>query len=293
MAYVFHAVQDGLAPAQRAAERIQRQYEAFLDGAAVATKSSLAQQLVDLGAWVQPFDWPTIRDPLGALGSDQLAAHLDTDAQAAETGYHAKKAATNGVWRDLRWCLSLAVDNGGLTADSARHFRSTYGALHNRFANGAAPAVMRRVAALARAGQLVVLRTREVTARPGEPFAVGTDLTALDVLFEGYLPPFSPTTTAGPLYRNLLATGLLRLGRDGLDVTAANHPIRADGTADPRLTILGPALEGTRSFQISALRPGCNHEVIRQITAWCNDIYVDGARRHPDHLTSRKVSIPL
>ncbi|MFF4430182.1 hypothetical protein ACFYZ4_13550 [Streptomyces sp. NPDC001513] len=66
------------------------------------------------------------------------------------------KAAADGVWRDLRQVLSYAVDHGGLTAASQRHFLQRYVRHHNRLANGAAPEIMARMAALIDCGLLDV-----------------------------------------------------------------------------------------------------------------------------------------
>ena len=45
--------------------------------------------------------------------------------------------------------------------------------------------------------------------------------------------------------------------------------------------ILGPPLEGRRAFQISALRPDCNHEVMRQLVVWLDHLIEEAWRSVP------------
>ncbi|WP_327703223.1 FAD/NAD(P)-binding protein [Streptomyces decoyicus] len=196
------------------------------------------------------------------------------------------KAATDGVWRDLRSVLSYAVDDAGLTASSHRAFLARHTRHHNRLANGAAVEVMTRIEALARHGLL------DLTTGPGA--TVETDNTEgrfrvtgpatgavhrVDTLVDARIHPFDPRLDSAPLFRRLTERGLVRLWRNesadgtsfepgGLDLTAGFHPVRADGSAEPGLTVLGPAAEGRRSFLLSALRPDRDHYVMRDVINW-------------------------
>ncbi|MEU7550906.1 FAD/NAD(P)-binding protein [Streptomyces sp. NPDC044571] len=198
------------------------------------------------------------------------------------------KAAADGVWRDLRAVISYAVDGGGLTAASHREFLGRHARHHNRLANGAAVEVMTRIEALARQGVL------DVSAGPGASvvqdeaaarFRVRGPVTGadrvVDTLVDARIHPFDPRLDAAPLFRRLLERGLVRLWRNGsaddevfepggLDLTADFHPVRADGRAESRITVLGPAAEGRQSFLLSALRPHRDHYVMRDIVTWFN-----------------------
>ncbi|WP_370415302.1 FAD/NAD(P)-binding protein [Streptomyces fradiae] len=246
------------------------------------------------------FDWQRTTRPLDATGLDTperyreaVLAFMDRDLRWAEQGNldNPHKAAADGVWRDLRSVISRAVDDGGLTPASHRVFLARYVRLHNRLANGAAPEVMERIRALVRHGLLDIgtgpgaqLHPDEATSR----FRVDGPATAascqVDTLADARVHPFAPHRDASPLFRNLLDHGLARLWRNvsatgdvfepgGLDLTPRFHPLRPDGTPDPRLTILGPPAEGQKSFLLSALRPTADHYVMRDTVTWLTDFW--------------------
>ncbi|NED03492.1 hypothetical protein G3I55_17705, partial [Streptomyces sp. SID6648] len=157
------------------------------------------------------------------------------------------KAASDGVWRDLRSVISYAVDDAGLTAASQRVFLDRYVRHHNRLANGAAPEIMAKIMALMDHGLL------DVGAGPGARLGLdeGTRRVVVegahhgfsrpvDVLVDARIHPFDPEADVLPLYRNLLARGTVRLWRNaaadgadfrpgGLDLTPEFHPIGPDG----------------------------------------------------------------
>ncbi|PPG21708.1 hypothetical protein C5C66_05715 [Rathayibacter toxicus] len=287
MAYTFHAIRDGTDSAEIAGTLIYSDCESFLGGAKVYREDTLAKRFVEAGGWERPFDWEEVRDPLARVSDvtvdkTYLADMIEHDALESALDYVNSpiKAATNGVWRDLRSAIVSAVEYGGLTDVSTHQFVNTFVPLHNRLSNGAAPEVMLRIAALVRAGLVVVYRTRRIeTSQHGRFRVISNDGgVPLDHFFEAYLPPFSVDTSLRPLYRNLINGGLVRRARDGLAVSFHNHVMRADGSEDTRITILGPPLEATRPFQISAMRPGVNHEVIREIAAWSEDTLTAAAR---------------
>ncbi|ORT59104.1 FAD/NAD(P)-binding protein [Streptomyces sp. CB03238] len=201
------------------------------------------------------------------------------------------KAAADGVWRDLRGVISYAVDDGGLTPASHRVFLARYVRIHNRLANGAAAEVMSRIRALIRHGVLDVgTGPGAVVVSDGEAgrFRVDGPATGasclVDTLADARIHPFDPQLDASPLFRNLLEHGTVRLWRNasgagdmfepgGLDLTERSHPVRADGSVEDRLTVLGPAAEGRRSFLLSALRPGSDHYVMRDTLTWLQNFW--------------------
>ncbi|PNL17693.1 FAD/NAD(P)-binding protein [Micrococcus sp. FDAARGOS_333] len=195
------------------------------------------------------------------------------------------KAAADGVWRDLRDVLAHAIDRGGLTPDSHRHFLNVYMRHHNRLANGAAREVMHKIHAAAENGVLDLgvgpsgLVTHEdngyVVMGPETGFAA-----RVDVLVDATVHAFDPRLDTASLYRNLLERGVVRLWENeggpsdepfvpgGLDLDETFSPIGATGESDSRITVLGPPSEGVVFFQLGALRPEQNHHVMRDILVW-------------------------
>ncbi|MFC9244938.1 FAD/NAD(P)-binding protein [Streptomyces sp. NPDC057136] len=262
-------------------------------------------------SWVSPwrldeqphgnrFSWERTLAPLAAGPSrspeEYRAAVLDFMDRDHVWAIHGNlnnphKAAADGVWRDLRGVISYAVDDGGLTPASHRVFLSRYVRVHNRLANGAAADVMSRIRALIRHGVLdvgtgpgtVVVRDAEAGRfRVNGPVTGASRL--VDTLADARIHPFDPHLDASPLFRNLLEHGTVRLWRNaseggdvfepgGLDLTDHSHPVRADGSVEERLTVLGPAAEGRRSFLLSALRPGADHYVMRDTLTWLQDFW--------------------
>jgi hypothetical protein len=233
----------------------------------------------------------------GPCGSERyreaVLDFMDRDQRWAVQGNldNPHKAAADAVWRDLRPVISYAVDEGGLTPNSHRVFLGRYVRLHNRLANGAAPEVMARIQALVRNGLLVVGAGPGAVAVPDVHtgrFRVDGPVTGMscrvDTLVDAKVHPFDPHRDASPLYRNLLDRGMVRLWRNasaagdafepgGLDLTDRFHPVAADGSVEERLTVLGPPAEGRRSFLLSALRPGCDHYVMRDTLTWLRDFW--------------------
>ncbi|MFG2337309.1 FAD/NAD(P)-binding protein [Streptomyces yangpuensis] len=239
------------------------------------------------------FDWHRAVSPVPPAASPEeyrasVAAFMARDLLWARQGNlrNPHKAAADGVWRDLRQVIAYAVDHAGLTAASQRRFLGTYVRHHNRLANGAAAEIMAKMAALVDCGLLDVgagpgARAR-LDAATGRTVVEGphTGLSRpVDVLVEARMHGFDPRLDVLPLYRNLLGRGLVRLWRNesadgevfrpgGLDLTPEFHPVGADGTPDPRFTVLGVPAEGARSFLLSALRPNADHYVMRDTLVW-------------------------
>ncbi|OKH99747.1 hypothetical protein A6A06_21960 [Streptomyces sp. CB02923] len=244
------------------------------------------------------FDWERALRPLDAscLGTpgryrQAVLDFMERDQRWAAQGNvdNPHKAAADGVWRDLRPVISRAVDGGGLHPASQRVFLTRYVRLHNRFANGAAPEVMERILALVRHKILDVGTGPGATAHPDPATgrfqvrgpATGASFQAA-TLVDARVHPFAPQQDASPLFRNLIGRGTVRLWRNtsadgetfepgGLDLTDRFHPLRRDGTAEERVTVLGPPAEGQRSFLFSALRPDSDHYVMRDTVTWLAD----------------------
>lgn len=202
------------------------------------------------------------------------------------------KAAADGVWRDLRSVISYVVDDAGLTAASHRTFQRHYLSVHNRLSNGAAALIMEKIRALVGCGLLDVSIGPGAVVERDEArgcFTVngphtGT-LVCIDTLINARLHPFDPRKDASKLYRSLIARGTARMWSNnsssgesyvpgGIDLTEEFHPIRRDGSVETRVTVLGPAAEGGKSFLLSALRPSQNHYVMRDILRWLNGFWM-------------------
>ena len=251
------------------------------------------------------FDWQTSIRPIRpsawstpAEYRRALLAWIELDHQAAAQGNLANpaKAAADGVWRDLRHVIAHAIDRGGLTPESHRRFLGEFMRHHNRLANGAALEVMEKIRAL------VECELVDVGVGPGGRVELDNDgcfrvlgpftgfVATADVLVDGTVHAFDPRRDRAPLYRALLARGIVRpwvnIGVDGttfqpggLDLSASFHPLRADGAEEERLTILGPPSEGVVFFQLGALRPDQDHHVMQDVLTWVNGLRAQGFLR--------------
>ena len=247
------------------------------------------------------FVWRTFFEPLGSVASSsgaewqsQLIAYMRRDQRAAAQGNLSNpvKAACDGVWRDLRSVLSQAADFGGLTAESHRKFVEVYFRLYTRMSNGAGLEAMSKVLALVEAGIVDVSIGPSPVVEPVADRAAfrirGTATGAereVSILIEGRSHPFDPELDMCPLYPNLLRRGMVRrwvnrssCGSEytpgGLDLSRSFRPVAADGTANPRLTILGAPVEGIAFFQLSAARPRSNSSILNNVARWANE-YVE------------------
>jgi len=249
------------------------------------------------------FCWQTFFQPVDhsvALnGESWRSAVLDymrADQKAAAQGNlrNPSKAASDGVWRDLRSVLAEAVDFGGLTAESHSRFMRVYFRLYSRMANGIGLEAMSRILALVESG-LVDISTGpepEVEGISGRAaFLVRGTLTGVKhevtAAIQGRTHPFDPVQDINPLYPNLIRRGLVRQwvnpGRissqsycpGGLDLSKCFHPIQSDLTVERRLTFLGAPAEGTALFQLSAARPHSNSAVLNNVARWANH-FTDG-----------------
>ncbi|QBJ90987.1 hypothetical protein D0Z67_12180 [Streptomyces seoulensis] len=253
---------------------------------------------LDTAVTANRFSWDDAVSPVGPQPGPQrfrraVRQFMDRDQRWARQGnrLNPHKAASDGVWRDLRSVISYAVDDAGLTAASQRIFLNRYARHHNRLANGAAPEIMAKIVALIDHGLLDVGAGPEARVRPDEPTGrVVVDgphtgfVRPVDVLVDARMHAFDPRADVLPLYRNLLASGTVRLWRNasadgedfmpgGLELSPNFHPVRADGSIESRITVLGVPSEGARSFLLSALRPNSDHYVMRDTVTWLNGFW--------------------
>jgi hypothetical protein len=260
----------------------------------------------DVSPWGLPldvhahrFDWHRLFDPLQSQMPDTpqrweqaVIDFLRRDLLAASQGNlrNPIKAACDGVWRDLRAVFCEAADFAGLTAASHRRFMDSYLRFYNRMSNGAGLAAMTKVLALVEAGAVDVSCGPDPVVEPVPDcpaFRIRGRYTGADVrvnvLIEARTPTFHFDAEQGSLYPNLLRRGLLRRWRNpgatraddfrpgAPDLTFSHHPVRRDGTIEPRVTILGAPAEGVVFFQPSAASPQSGSNVLNTIAAWAGE----------------------
>jgi hypothetical protein len=304
MAALYYATMLGPEVGARVVAAGRPAWERFLDdpGASpdVAVSRLLAPVTETIAALVRPadrFSWKTTISPVAdadcgspAAYRSALAEMMAADIAAAHRGIPVDpaKTAADNVWRGLRPVIVYAVNDGGLTAESHRHFLSTWLRHHNRLAYGAAPEVMEKILAIIRHGlvdvgagpkaRLAADRGRLVVTGPITGYRQ-----AIDVLVDARVHQFDAAADVAALYPNLLRRGLVRQWRNpsqtgddfvpgGLDLTDDFHPVRAGG-ADRRLTFLGPSIEGRKFFQGGAMKPHANHHAMRNVITWLRDFW--------------------
>ncbi|MBL1087388.1 FAD/NAD(P)-binding protein [Streptomyces actinomycinicus] len=236
------------------------------------------------------WDWERVARPYGSRSFDDLAAfrrwlrgHLDDDVRLARQGNVSGpvKAALD-ILRDLRNELRLAVDHGGLTADSHRDYLDRwYTPLNAYLSIGPPTSRIEEMAALIDAGILDVTGPDlSVTAEPNDPLGpcfIGTSGAIADVriratvLIEARLPEIDLRRTADPLMAQLLRTGQCRpyripggtagTGADyetgGLAVTERPyHLIDARDEPHPRRFAYGVPTESVHWVTAAGIRPG-------------------------------------
>ncbi|WP_423395533.1 FAD/NAD(P)-binding protein [Burkholderia sp. LMG 21824] len=201
------------------------------------------------------------------------------------------KAASDGVWRDLRSILSQILDFGGLSAGSHRQFTSLYFRLYTRMSNGTGVEPMSKLLALVEAGVVDVSAGPHAEVVPDSEqggFMVRGKATGaaipVQLAIEGRGHSFNALQDESPLYRNLLRCGIVRHWRNpgiigepdfipgALDVCSGFHPLDAQGQPQTRLTIFGAPVEGLRYFQLSAARPGSNSAILGHTARWAQDL---------------------
>jgi hypothetical protein len=265
------------------------------------------------------FDFERIYDALDGASfvtpedyAAQRLAHMRRDLQWAAQGNvrNPYKAATDGVWRDLRGVLNHAVDNEGLTVDSYEYFMGYYRRVNNKLSNGPGAVAIKKMCALIACGLL------DISAGPGASaqfdaeagrFRVSsrTGVTLwLDTLLEGHVPPFHAERNGGAVYQELIGQGLARLWKgeraDGtsyvpgfLDLSPRFHPLDARAEEVRALTVFGPAATLCNFFQFSLLRPNCNHVIMREIGGWLAEVWDDYEERAAALATTEGATVTL
>lgn len=243
----------------------------------------------DLDPLAHLFDWSKLIDPLA--GTERLSATerrsaglawLRRDVLDARQGNidNPRKAAIDGVWRDLRDTLRYAVEFGGLTASSHSRFAGVHCRMINRIAVGTSLKVMEKVWALARHGilDLSMARNPQLALDPEGYRLVDphSDERAdvAPILMNARVHKFDLREVSGSLFRRMTERGLIRAWRNpskdgtsfepgGLDITPSTAlVVDAQGHANPRIAVLGPHTEGALYFHIAAARPYCNDPVV-------------------------------
>ncbi|QMU71836.1 FAD/NAD(P)-binding protein [Streptacidiphilus sp. P02-A3a] len=245
------------------------------------------------------FVWEEFFEPLGPKDTKDgdawqrgLIDHMRRDCRAAAQGNlrNPAKAACDGVWRDLRSTFSAAIDFGGLTAASHRSFLTKHLRYYTRMSNGTGMEAMKKVLALIEAGvvDVTVGPAPVVEPTPDGGFLLrGTKTGAertVDHLIEGKGHAFDAHHDVRPLYANLLRRNLVRTWRNtgdtpdedfvpgAIDVTRDFRAVRADGTVESRITVLGAPVERLCFFQLSAARPYAGSSVLNNIAMWAEDL---------------------
>lgn len=246
---------------------------------------------LDLTAWREPFRGRSFGDRPGFHAA--LLDFLRADIAEAQAGnVDGPRKAACDVLRDIRHVLRAAVDFSGLTPQShQRDFLDWFTPLSSFLAAGPPLVRLRQVSALVECGLLQVLGPE---ARFGTDAEMGCFVAwssrvagsrvRLDALVDGRIPPADLRTDVAALTGRLRASGLLTsytnkaggsvFETGGAAVTEAPyHPIRADGTAEKGLYVLGIPAEHTRWFtQVGSARPGGWTQFISDADAIAEDI---------------------
>ncbi|MFJ7159116.1 FAD/NAD(P)-binding protein [Streptomyces sp. NPDC101118] len=233
------------------------------------------------------WDWDTVARPYGEQVFRDLTSfrgwlrgYLDEDLRRAREGNVSGpfKAALD-LLRDLRNELRLAIDHGGLDADSHRdELDRWYTPLNAYLSIGPPASRIEEMAALIDAGVLDVTGPGlQVTADPLDPEGpafVGTspDVTGLrvraTVLIEARLPEIDVRRTADPLMERLLSTGQARThriaGADGSSYETGGlavserpyHLLDGQGVPHLRRFAYGVPTEAVHWVTAAGIRPG-------------------------------------
>jgi uncharacterized NAD(P)/FAD-binding protein YdhS len=217
-----------------------------------------------------PFDPAAAWDPAAGMALDSaeayqkwLAGVVQADLAEGLLGFAGSPVKAGlDVLRALRDTFRHAVDYGGLTPGSLADFLDRAVPAVNRAVVGPQWERHAELLALLDAGVARtpfgpaprVTGTRVASTRLAEPCAV--DVTAV---VDARVPLPGVVGSASPLVRALHARGVLRPygpGVPGADVDADQHPVGADGTADPRISLLGPLHEGATFYTNLVPSPG-------------------------------------
>lgn len=158
------------------------------------------------------------------------------------------------VWRDCRDVLRLAIDHNGLTDASTQAFYSVWAALGNRLVGGPQKERYEDLLALIDAGIVRVLAPMQIGGPDGQ----------FDTLIKARAAHSGLSGSRSALLDGLLKQGLVRPAHpypaDGIDVDRQNRAVGSDGRVQPRLWVLGPAVEGSTFYNhyVPTPDPACH-----------------------------------
>jgi uncharacterized NAD(P)/FAD-binding protein YdhS len=195
------------------------------------------------------------------LRSDLVEARLGLEGSPTKAGLE--------VLRDLREVVRYAVDFGGLDENSHDEFYGSFTATLNRSVTGPQLDRHDELLALLEAGIVSVpfgpaprvewdgTVWRISSTRLGTPHSAPADWLA-------YATSGQPDVeaTGSPLLADLMASGRIRRHRPGasssrgVDITADQHPVTADGRPDRKVRVLGPLCEGATFYNHYVPSPG-------------------------------------
>lgn len=223
----------------------------------------------------------TFRDaPREALRQSAYSAFLKDLAEATQGNIsNPRKAAIDGVWRDMRDTVRYCVEFGALLPDSQKFFMNTVHRITNRVAVGTSLKMMTKIMALVDAGILdlsfgLAPDLEETSGGFQLSRNGGAERVRGQVLFNASVHKFDLSRTQDPLYRSLAENGLIRewvvsstdggrFATGGVEVDRqTNLVVGADGLVNPRIGLLGTPSEGPLYFHLAAVRPYCADPVI-------------------------------
>ncbi|PLZ01868.1 hypothetical protein CY652_13715 [Burkholderia sp. WAC0059] len=194
----------------------------------------------------------------------------DDLAQARRGNLRSPVKAATDVLRDTREALRAAVEFGGLTPGSHRHFAEVFNAVTNRISFGPPMQRVVELLALRKAGVLGLgggpgahVGFDEDTARfrIDTPWHDGIGRQWADVLVTARLDAWSPLTDDATLTARLLERGLIRPYRNGdyhpggIDIDRHLRPFGADGQVRNGLWAVGFVVEGVHFYTHALPRP--------------------------------------
>jgi uncharacterized NAD(P)/FAD-binding protein YdhS len=251
------------------------------------------------------FSWEDLENPFRQVEAENLPGapwfqsledytayvldYLGKDIAEAEKGNMASplKNAVDSVLRDLRDVLRMAVDKGGLTAESHRYLTQVFNRINNRVAVGPPVSSTKELVVLAKMG-LVSFSGPSPRLVPDEGagcFFIESDLVKgskrrIDHVINGRIHSVDCKNDSSPLIQNLFRRKLVRtyINRDGadqyelggLDVTDEFHIIGADGSAHRHICAIGIPIEGKFWFNAADARPDVNSNAISQLSRWAD-----------------------
>ena len=251
----------------------------------------------------------TDRDCLAASVVDQVENDLRRRADPS----HSPDLAVFNALLTTFVVLSEAVTSGRITAaDRVQHVEADFAGFFSFIASGPPPRRLHELLALHRAGIVrfvgpdIDVRVREGAFVATSPVVSGE--TRARAFVEARLPQPDVLAATDPVIRGLLERGQLaaenRVAADGsplgggqLRADASCRAVRGDGSAHPRLFLLGPAVSGSAGAG-GFTRPGFNGPGLRQNDLVARNILTLLAESQPSthtssHSTARSARVSL